>query len=46
MAITEDQFNAMGEDMLATLRKFEVPERETSEVMTLLGSMQGDIVGQ
>lgn len=46
MQITEDQFNAMGESMLATLQKFEVPEQETNEVMTLLGSMQGDIVGQ
>lgn len=46
MGITEDQFNAMGEDMLATLTKFEVPEAETNEVMSLLGSMQGDIVGQ
>lgn len=46
MGITEEQFNAMGEDMLATLAKFEVPEQETNELMSLLGSMQGDIVGQ
>lgn len=46
MAITEDQFNAMGEDMLMTLDKFAVPEREKGEVMALLGSMQGDIIGQ
>jgi len=46
MAITEEQFNAMGEDMLMTLDKFAVPEQEKGEVMALLGSMQGDIVGQ
>ena len=46
MQITEEQFNAMGEDMLKTLETFQVPERETDELMTLLGSMQGDIVGQ
>jgi len=46
MQITEEQFNAMGEDMLKTLQTFQVPERETNEVMTLLGSMQGDIIGQ
>jgi hemoglobin len=46
MGITEEHFNAMGEDMLATLEKFGVPEKETNELMTLLGSMKGDIVGQ
>jgi hemoglobin len=46
LGITEEHFNAMGEDMLATLETFEVPERETNELMSLLGSMQGDIVGQ
>ncbi|MSP83162.1 MAG: group 1 truncated hemoglobin [Alphaproteobacteria bacterium] len=46
MGINKDQFNAMGEDMLKTLAKFNVPEQETNEVMSLLGSVQGDIVGQ
>jgi hemoglobin len=46
MGITEGQFNAMGEDMLKTLDKFSVPEQEKGELMALLGSMQGDIVGQ
>lgn len=46
MGITDDQFNAMGEDMIKTLDKFGVPEKEKGELMALLGSMHGDIVGQ
>jgi len=46
MGITDAHFNAMGEDMLKTLDKFGVPEREKGELMALLGSMHGDIVGQ
>lgn len=46
MAITAAEFNAMGGDMLKTLDKFRVPDREKNEVMALLGSMSKDIVGQ
>lgn len=46
MDITPAEFNAMGGDMLKTLAKFKVPEREKNEVMALLGSMNKDIVGQ
>jgi hemoglobin len=46
MGITPAEFNAMGADMVKTLDKFKVPEREKNEVMTLLGSMSKDIVGQ
>lgn len=46
MDITPAEFNAMGGDMVKTLDKFKVPEREKNEVMALLGSMNKDIVGQ
>jgi hemoglobin len=46
MDITTAEFNAMGGDMLKTLEKLKVPEREKSEVMALLGSLSKDIVGQ
>ena len=45
-AITDADFNAMAGDMTKTLDKFNVPAREKGEVMKLLGSMRGDIVGQ
>lgn len=46
MDITSAEFNSMGGDMIKTLDKFKVPEREKNEVMALLGSMSKDIVGQ
>ncbi|MCW5752254.1 MAG: group 1 truncated hemoglobin [Alphaproteobacteria bacterium] len=46
MAITERQFNSMGADMQKTLVKFHVPDREQKELLTLLGSLQKDIVGK
>lgn len=46
MAISDRQFNAMGADMQKTLVKFKVPDREQKEVLTLLGSMQKDIVAK
>jgi len=46
MKITGAEFNAMGGDMLKTLDKFNVPQREKDELMALLGSMSPEIVGQ
>lgn len=46
MNITTAEFNAMGGDMLKTLEKFNVPQREKDELMALLGSMGPEIVGQ
>ncbi|MBM3600272.1 MAG: group 1 truncated hemoglobin [Alphaproteobacteria bacterium] len=46
MDISDADFNAMAGDMSKTLAKFRVPDRESSEVMALLGSMRRDIVGQ
>jgi hemoglobin len=44
LEITEDDFNALVEDLVMALDKFEVPEMEKSELLGLLGPMQGDIV--
>jgi len=46
MGVTQVEFNAMGADMQKTLDKFNVPKKEQQELMTLLGSMQNQIVGQ
>jgi hemoglobin len=43
--LCEDRaFNALVEDLVKSLDKFKVGEREKSELLTILGSMKGDIV--
>jgi hemoglobin len=46
MAIADAEFNAMTGDMTKTLDKFKVPAREKGELLKLLSSMRGDIVGR
>lgn len=46
MDIRADEFNAMAGDMTKTLDKFKLPAREKGEVINLLASMRGDVVGQ
>jgi hemoglobin len=46
MAITEDEFNALVEDLVKALDKFNVPEKEKGELLGALGGMKGDIVGR
>ena len=46
MNITEDEFNALVEDLVKALDKYKVPEREKGELLGALGSMKGDIVGK
>jgi hemoglobin len=46
MKITEEQFNALVEDLVQSLDKFNVPQREKDELLGALGGMKGDIVGQ
>ena len=46
MDISDAEFNAMAGDMAKTLDKFKLPQRERTDVMNLLGSLRGDIVGQ
>ena len=46
MDISDAEFNAMASDMAKTLDKFALPQRERTDVLNLLNSMRGDIVGQ
>jgi hemoglobin len=46
MKVTEEDFNALVADLVKSLDKFNVPEKEKNELLTALGSMKGDIVGQ
>lgn len=44
MAVTEGEFNALVEDLVKTLNKFNVPEKEQKELLTALGGLMGQIV--
>ncbi len=44
MKVTEGEFNALGDDLVAALNVFKVPKREEDELMGALASMKGDIV--
>ncbi len=44
MGVTEGEFNALVEDLVAALNQFNVPAREQDELLTALGAMKGDIV--
>lgn len=44
MRVTEGEFNALVEDLVAALNAFKVPQREQDELLAALGSMKADIV--
>ena len=44
MKVKESDFNALVEDLVTSLDKFKVPEKEKNELLGALGSMKGDIV--
>ena len=46
MGVTDAHFNALVEDLVKSLDKFKVPEREKGELLALLGPMKADIVGR
>lgn len=46
MNITDAQFNALVEDLVKTLDKFKVPEKEKGELLAALGGLKPQIVGQ
>jgi hemoglobin len=46
MRITDVEFNALVEDLVKSLDKFKVPAQEKSELLTALGGMKSQIVGQ
>lgn len=44
MEIDGAQFDAVVDDLVRTLKKYEVPAREQNEILALLGPMRSDIV--
>jgi hemoglobin len=44
MAVTAGEFDALVEDLVATLDQFDVPKAEQDELLGLLGPMRADIV--
>lgn len=44
MGVTDAAFGALVEDLVATLDKFKVGEKEKGELLAVLGPMKGDIV--
>jgi hemoglobin len=43
--LTDDHFNALVQDLVAALERFNVPAREKGELLGALAPMKGDIVG-
>ncbi len=46
MKINDGEFTALVEDLVKTLDKFKVPAREKNELLSALGSLKPQIVGQ
>jgi hemoglobin len=46
MGVTQAHFDALVGDLVATLDKFKVPDKEKNELLSVLGPMQKDIVEQ
>jgi len=44
MGVTAGEFDALVEDLVATLDEFNVPKAERDELLGLLGPMRSDIV--
>jgi hemoglobin len=44
MGVTAGEFDALVEDLVATLEEFEVPKREQDELLAVLAPMRDDIV--
>ena len=44
MGISDAEFDALAEDLVASLDKFKVPDKEKSELLKIVGSTRADIV--
>jgi hemoglobin len=44
MGITEAEFRALAGDLIASLDKFKVPQKEKDELITIVASTKKDIV--
>ncbi len=45
LGITESDFNVVVQHLVDTLDHFEVPAREKQELLSIIGTLKGDIVG-
>ena len=46
LKITENEFNRVAANLISALDKFKVPEKEKGELLNIVGSLKGKIVGQ
>ena len=46
MKIADSEFGALVGDLKGALDQFKVPAQEQNELITALGGMKGDVVGQ
>ena len=46
LKITEEEFNRVAGNLVKALVKFEVPEKEKCELLVIVGSMKGKVVGK
>jgi hemoglobin len=46
MKLTDAEFNALAEDTTKAMNKFKVPAKEQGEVIGMLASLKGDVVGR
>ncbi len=46
MGVTDAHFNALVDDLVKSLNRFNVPEKEKNELLAALASMKGDIVAK
>ena len=46
MGISDADFNALVGDLVKSLDKFKVPQKEQGELLAILGPMKSSIVGQ
>jgi len=44
MKVTKGEFNALVEDLVATLKQFKVPSAEQDELLAILGPLKSEIV--
>lgn len=44
MAITEAEWQAMAEEFVRALRRYDVPSREQQELLAIVTSLKGDVV--
>jgi hemoglobin len=44
MKVTKGEFNALVDDLVATLNQFKVPSAEQTELLAILGPLESDIV--